>query len=69
MHPFLYPEFADQRRDQLLADAQRHRLRRLFGRRRRSGAGAGSPAVVHRLPDRPATPPEVRAFPTDRKVA
>jgi hypothetical protein len=69
MHPFLYAEFADQRRDQLLADAQRHRLRRLFGRRPRSRAGAGSAAVVHRLPDRPATPPEVRPFPTDRKVA
>ena len=33
MHPFFYGDLADQHRDELVAAAHRHRLRRLFRRR------------------------------------
>ena len=33
MHPFFYGDFANQHRDELVAAAHDHRLRRLFRRR------------------------------------
>lgn len=65
MHPLLYADFARDRQQALMADAQRFRLRRLLRRRRQLAAAA----PVRHLPLRPASPSDVRPFPTDRKVA
>ena len=52
MHPFFYGDFADQHRDELVAAAHRHRLRRLFSRR--------PPTGVTTITSRSATAPAAR---------
>jgi hypothetical protein len=53
MHPFFYGDFASQHRDELVAAAHRHRLRRLFSRR--------PPAGVTTIASRSATATAARS--------
>ena len=55
MHPFFYLEIAHQHTDELLAEAERHRLRRWIRRHRHEADN------VHALLPRPGPLPTVRA--------
>ncbi len=66
MHPLLFPEIARQHQAELMADAQRSRLRRHLRPRPTADTSA---ADVQTLSPRTASPAEIRTFPTDRKAA